>query len=96
MAAPGLIAPGLPNVVIQLGEKFGRLMNYGDGLYGGQMVGGMYAEAFFETDISKIIDAGLECVPDGSQFAECIRDTIGWWKENPDDWKKTWQLKYKF
>ncbi len=31
----GLIAPGLPNTVIELGEKFGRLMNYGDGLYGG-------------------------------------------------------------
>ncbi len=44
----GLIAPGMPNVAIELGEKFGRLMNYGDGLYGGQFVGGMYAEAFFE------------------------------------------------
>ena len=29
----GLIAPGMPNVVIALGEKFGRLMNYGDGVY---------------------------------------------------------------
>ena len=50
---PGLIAPGMPNVVIELGEKFGRLMNYGDGLYGGQFVGGMYAEAFFEKDIGQ-------------------------------------------
>ena len=49
----GLIAPGLPNVAIELGEKFGRLMNYGDGLYGGQFVGGMYAEAFFENDPAK-------------------------------------------
>jgi len=39
----GLIAPGLPNVAIDLGEKFGRLMNYGDGLYGGQFVAGMYS-----------------------------------------------------
>jgi len=44
----GLICPGLPNEVIKLGEVFGRLMNYGDGLYGGFFVGGMYAEAFFE------------------------------------------------
>jgi hypothetical protein len=36
----GLIAPGLPNTVIALGREFGRLMNYGDGLYGGQFVGG--------------------------------------------------------
>jgi len=62
----GLIAPGMPNIAIELGEKFGRLMNYGDGLYGGQFVGGMYAEAFFESDPEKIVRAGLECIPKGS------------------------------
>ena len=88
----GLIAPGLPNTVIALGEKFGRLMNYGDGLYGGQFFGGMYAEAFFETDPVRIVEAGLKCIPAGSQYAECIRDTLRWFKENPDDWQKTWAL----
>ncbi len=88
----GLIAPGMPNVAIELGEKFGRLMNYGDGLYGGQFVGGMYAEAFFEDDMEKIVRAGLKCVPQGSQYAECIRDVLAWYRQNPDDWQKTWQL----
>jgi hypothetical protein len=88
----GLIAPGLPNVAIELGEKFGRLMNYGDGLYGGQFVGGMYAEAFFEDDMEKIVLAGLKCIPSGSQYAECIRDVLAWYKQNPDNWQKTWQL----
>jgi hypothetical protein len=88
----GLIAPGMPNVAIKLGEKFGRLMNYGDGLYGGQFVGGMYAEAFFEDDMVKIVQAGLKCIPKQSQYAECIRDVLAWYKENPDNWEKTWQL----
>ena len=88
----GLIAPGLPKVAIELGEKFGRLMNYGDGLYGGQFVGGMYAEAFFEDDMEKIVLAGLKCIPKKSQYAECIRDVLAWYKQNPDDWQKTWQL----
>ena len=88
----GLIAPGLPNVAIELGEKFGRLMNYGDGLYGGQFVGGMYAEAFFEDDMEKIIWAGLACIPKDSQYAECIRDVLAWYEQNPNDWQKTWQL----
>jgi hypothetical protein len=88
----GLIAPGMPNVAIELGEKFGRLMNYGDGLYGGQFVGGMYAEAFFENDMVKIVKAGLKCIPAKSQYAECIRDVLAWYKENPEDWEKTWQL----
>jgi hypothetical protein len=87
----GLIAPGLPNRVIRLGETFGRLMNYGDGLYGGQFVGGMYAEAFFETDVEKIVRAGLKCIPAGSQYAESIRDVLQWWQESPEDWQKTWR-----
>jgi hypothetical protein len=88
----GLIAPGLPNLAIALGEKFGRLMNYGDGVYGGQFVGGMYAEAFFEDDPVKIVQAGLRCIPKGSQYAETVRDVLGWYGENPDDWEKTWTL----
>lgn len=87
----GLIAPGLPNVPITLGETFGRIMNYGDGLYGGQFVGGMYAAAFFESDPEKIVRGGLECIPSESQYAECVRDVIAWWRENPDDWEATWQ-----
>lgn len=88
----GLIAPGLPNIAIALGEKFGRLMNYGDGLYGGQFVGAMYAEAFFENDPAKIVDAGLKAIPEGSQYAEAVRDVIKWHSENPDDWEAAWQL----
>jgi len=88
----GLISPGLPQNVIELGEKFGRLMNYGDGLYGGQFVGAMYAEAFFEQDILKIIEAGLACIPAESQYSEAINDVIKGHQKNPDDWKKTWKM----
>jgi len=94
----GLIAPGMPNVAIEMGNKFGRLMNYGDGVYGGQFIGGMYCEAFFEDDILKIIDAGLACIPAESQYAEMVRDMVAWYKENPNDWVATWekcQKKYR-
>jgi hypothetical protein len=88
----GLIAPGLPQSAIDLGEKFGRLMNYGDGVYGGQFVGAMYAEAFFESDLLKIIAAALRSIPAESQYAEMVRDVIAWHKEKPNDWEATWRL----
>ena len=88
----GLISPGMLQSVIKLGEKFGHLMNYGDGMYGGQFVGGMYAEAFFETDVNKIIEAGLRCIPAESQYAEAVKDVINWHKQFPNDWEKTWNL----
>jgi len=87
----GLIAPGMPNTVIKMGEKFGRLMNYSDGVYGGQFVGGMYAEAFFENDPVKLIKAGLVCIPERSQYAEMVHDMLIWYRENPNDWQATWQ-----
>lgn len=88
----GLISPGMPNMAIELGNKFGRLMNYSDGVYAGQFMGGMYAEAFFEDDLLKIIDAGLACIPPDCQYAEMVRDIVRWYKENPDDWVATWNL----
>jgi hypothetical protein len=90
----GLIAPGMPDVVIALGEKFGRLMNYGDGMYAGQFIGTLYAEAFFEKDIHKLIEAGLRAIPSEGLYAEMVRDMVRWRKENLD-WEKTWALAEK-
>lgn len=87
----GLIAPGMPNIVIELGEKFGRMVNYGDGLYAGQFVGAMYAEAFFESDPSNIIMKAIQAIPAESQYAGMVRDVVKWYYENPD-WTKTWQM----
>jgi hypothetical protein len=88
----GLIAPGLPQAAIDFGEKFGRLMNYGDGKYAGQFIGAMYAEAFFENDPVKIAQAALQAIPAESQYAEMVRDLIAWFKADPDNWEKTWRL----
>ena len=86
----GLIAPGMPKVAIAMGEKFGRLMNYGDGMYAGQFMGAMYTEAFFETDIVKVIEAGLKAIPAESQHAEMVRDMLKWSKECPT-WEECWK-----
>ena len=88
----GIISPGLPHRAIALGELFGRLMNYGDGLYGGQFVSAMYSEAYFESDMLKLIQNALRSIPAESQYAEMVRDMLRWHEENPSDWEKTWQL----
>lgn len=87
----GLISPGLPNNAVRMGEKFGRLMNYGDGVYAGQFVGAMYCEAFFETDVVKIIEKALEAIPAESQYAEMVRDVLSWKREFPTDWQACWE-----
>ena len=87
----GLIAPGMPQLAVELGEKFGRLMNYGDGFYAGQFVGAMYSEAFFEKDVIRIIRTALKSIPPDSQYAGMVRDVLTWHAENPEEWQDTWK-----
>lgn len=87
----GLIAPGLPNDVIALCDRFGHIMNYGDGVYGGMFVAGMLSAAFFAADAREALEAGLACIPPESTYARCIRDVIAWHDEYPDDWLETWR-----
>jgi len=93
----GLIAPGMPNVAIALGEKFGRLMNYGDGMYAGQFIGAMYAEAFFQTNVVTVVERALKAIPAGSQYAEMVRDMLRWSKQTPNwhDCRRRCREKYR-
>jgi hypothetical protein len=88
----GLMCPGLPQVSNALCDRVGRVMNYGDGLYGGMFVCGAYAAAFFENDPRKVVEAGLACIPPKSSYGRLIRDVLDWSAEHPEDWRKVWQL----
>ncbi|MBM3879334.1 MAG: ADP-ribosylglycohydrolase family protein [Verrucomicrobia bacterium] len=88
----GLMCPGLPREVNRFCDRVGRVMNYGDGLYGGMFVCGMYAAAFFENDPRRIVEAGWACIPAQSGYGRLIRDLLGWSAQHPNDWRKVWQL----
>jgi hypothetical protein len=88
----GLMCPGLPREANTYADRVGRVMNYGDGLYGGMFFSGMYAAAFFESDPRKVVEAGLRSIPEASGYAKVIRDVLAGHARHPDDWKNTWQL----
>ena len=86
----GVMCPGLPQVSNKYCDRVGRVMNYGDGLYGGMFVAGMYTAAFFEDDPRKVVEAGLACIPAESPYAKLVADVLTWSKDEPG-WKKVWQ-----
>ena len=88
----GLMAPGLPQSANRIAWRAGRVMNYGDGIYGGMFVSGMYAAAFFEQDPVKVVEAGLASIPARSPYGQVIADLLAWHRQDPGDWKKAWQL----
>src|SRR6476646_7307830 len=88
----GLMTPGLPREGNKYADRVGRVMNWGDGLYGGMFFTGMYAAAFFETDPRKVVEQGLRSIPADSNYARIIRDVLDWSARHPEDWTKTWNL----
>jgi hypothetical protein len=88
----GLMTPGLPQSANEIAWRAGRVMNYGDGIYGGMFVSGMYAAAFFEKDPRKVVEAGLASIPAKSPYAVLIRDVLAWHREYPSDWQIVWNL----
>jgi hypothetical protein len=88
----GLMAPGLYRSSNDIAMRAGRVTNYGDGIYGGMFVSGMYAAAFFESDPRRVVETGLACIPAKSPYGRLIADVLAWSKEYPGDWKKVWQL----
>lgn len=87
----GLMAPGLFQSANQIAWRAGRVMNYGDGIYGGMFVAGMYAAAFFENDPQRIVEAGLAVLPRQCPYARLISDVLLWRRQHPQDWREVWR-----
>lgn len=88
----GLMSPGLPQETNALSYRAGRVMNYGDGIYGGMFVSAMYADAFFENEPRAIVEAGLAVLPTASFYAQVIADLLSWHEKHPTDWQSVWKL----
>jgi hypothetical protein len=87
----GVMAPGLPQSSVDIAMRAGRVMNYGEGLYGGVFVSCMYSAAFFEKSTKAVVEAGLQCLPPQSKYRKVIADVLAWHKEEPKNWEAVWQ-----
>ena len=88
----GLMSPAMPNTASEISDKVGHIMNYGDGWYGGVYMGAMYSIAFASNDVEFIVTEALKTIPEQSKYYRCMSDVINFWRANPDDWKKAWQM----
>jgi hypothetical protein len=87
----GLMAPGMPRAATDIAMRAGRVMNYGEGIYGGVFVSCMYAAAFLEKSPRAVVEAGLRCLPPRSKYHKLISDVLAWAKAEPKDWESVWR-----
>ncbi len=83
----GYILPGNPEAAAEYGRIDAEVAFHTDGIYGEMFMAALTAEAFFESDPVKLLEAGLAVVPEDCDYAKCIRDVMQWHEQWPDDWE---------
>ena len=84
----GYVLPGNPEAAAEYGRIDAEVAFHTDGIYGEMFMAALTAEAFFESDPVKLLEAGLAEIPADCDYAQCIRDVMMWHEQWPDDWEK--------
>ncbi len=83
----GFLLPGNPEAAAEYGRIDAEVAFHTAGVYGEMFMAALTAEAFFESDPTKLLEAGLAVIPADCDYARCIRDVMQWHEQWPDDWE---------
>jgi len=84
-------APGMVRYAAQKSDWAARITSDDWGAEPTVHYGAMYAAAFFEKDVRKLIEIGLKELPPNGRYAETIRDMIALHKKYPTKWQDAWK-----
>lgn len=91
----GFVNPCMPESSNKMCEKVGAIMASSDGMYAGMYISALESMAYSCNSIDTLVNAALGTIPAESKYAECVRDVIASYKEDPNDWTKAWNKLYE-
>ena len=84
----GLVAPSNPGLAAEFARKAASVTHGGNGVYGGMFVAACVSEAFCETDVRKIIQAGRGGIPGDCAYAGGVNAILRYYDSNPgSNWR---------
>lgn len=87
-----LLAPAMPQTAAKIGLNYTHVTIDMEPAQATQLFTTMIATAFIESDIERIIDAGVAAIDPASKHGEVIEDVRRWHGKHPDNWRTTRRL----
>lgn len=88
----GLLAPAMPQTAAKIGLNYTTVAIDQEPAQTTQLFTTMISTAFIETDINKIIDAGLSAIDPKSKVLQVCNDVKAWYSKYPLNWKESRRL----
>lgn len=88
----GFVNPCMPQSSNSMCERVGAIMAAADGMYAGMFVSAMHTLAYEMDDVKAIVETALNAIPAESGYAQCVRDVIACYENDPNDWKAAWNF----
>ena len=85
-----MAAPADPERAADLARRAASVSHDGEAVYGAQVLAAMESLAFVESDVDRLLDAGVGVIPSSSTIARMIHDIRGW-HAGDRDWRKTFR-----
>lgn len=83
-----ITAPGMIRYAAAKSDWGARVTNSDWGVETTVHYGAMYAAAFFESDVNKLVDIGTAALPAGNRFGKTVERMKELHRTYPNDWKK--------
>jgi ADP-ribosylglycohydrolase len=80
--------PGMTGKAVKRADWGARITNDDWGVHPTRAYAAIISAAFFEDDVEKLVQIGIDAVPNEGPFAEGVRDVVKWHKQH-DDWRDT-------
>lgn len=95
----GLMAPAMPQTASRLGCHYTSVAIDGEPAQATELFATMISMAFVESDVDRLLDAGIAAVDPASRMVEVVRETRKICTVHPNDWraaraeiKRRWQV----
>ena len=88
----GLVAPNDAQRAAHFAELAASVSHDGNGVYGARYIAALVSMAFSESDPRRLVQGGLDVIPQDSEYARVVRAVLDFHAAEADDWHAAYRF----